>query len=232
MPGGQFFGGLAQLLDVLFRAATKLREIKEQKRRRETACDLIAACLLAEELVQKGKALMELAGPDPIKKVTDMNTEKRIAYVAECERLLHGQLKRLAGLSSLLEDVPILQLLDIVLKRELDAIIGTKEKGLMAIAAPLGIYLTLGAPSEQGEVKMYGKTLASFRYQGDIIALLFGGDPTASTLEIDKISAVDNFNELLNAAERLSKHVNQLLSKEEIILLAREARKRKDSVIT
>jgi hypothetical protein len=66
----------------------------------------------------------------------------------------------LVALSRLLEDAPVLQIVDANLKSELDTIVGTKEKGLMSIAAPVGFYLSWGPIPEEEDVAKYGKELA------------------------------------------------------------------------
>ena len=223
---GAFFDGLANLLSTLLKGVSQIREITDQKRRRDTIRDLLSACLVADEIVGSGEALLRLAGSDPVRKITEMREEERRPYASECCRLLGDQLRRLRTLSGLLEDAPVIGILDANLKRKLDALIGTKEKGLLAIASPLGIYLLFGPLPEQGEIELYGSDLARMRYQAEILSAMFArGDNDVET-HIDLDSAAANLNKLSNASSRLRERVTKLASQEEIVLLAGKAKKR------
>jgi len=57
---GGFFKGLAQLLDTLLKAVSQFREIIDQKHRRETVRDILAACLVANEIVRMGRLCSSL----------------------------------------------------------------------------------------------------------------------------------------------------------------------------
>jgi hypothetical protein len=229
MGSGAFFEGLAHLLDTLLKAVSQFGEIKDQSRRRDAARDLLAACVVVSEIVQNGEKLLKLAGSDPVGKITDMHEEERRPYAVEVHEMLREQLKRLVALSRLLEDAPVLQIVDANLKGELDAIIGTKEEGLMTIAAPLGFYLGMGAIPEQEEVVQYGDELASMRYQAKVLSLVLSGNESDASSHLDLDSASNNLNELRAAGERLRKHVTEFFSQEEIVLLAKDAEKRAHS---
>jgi hypothetical protein len=227
---GDFFKGIAELLEVLLKAVSKGLDVKDQRRRRETIRDLLAASIVAGDIVSNGKALLEMAGIDPVQKVTEMNEAERRPYASQCLQMLRQQMNRLESLSRLLEDAPVIQLLDAQLKRELDAIIGTKQEGLMSIAAPLGIYLGLGAFPDDNDEKQYGTEIACMRYQAEVMFVVLagnrnGGDPHAD-VHIDIPSATANLNELQAAADRLQKRVGELTTTEEVIILAKDAEKR------
>lgn len=225
---GEFFKGLAQLLDILLKAVSQFREITDQRRRRDTIRDLLAACLVINEIVQNGETLLKLAGTDPVRKITEMSEGERRPYASECLRMMSEQLSKLRKLNGLLEDTPVVQLVNANLKRELDAIIGTKEEGLMSVAAPLGFYLGLGAIPEQKDVALYGQELACMRYQAEVLSVLFTGNSVESCC-IDLTSASTNLNELRAAAERLRGSVTELISQGEIVLLVKDAEKRAHS---
>jgi hypothetical protein len=226
---GAFFKGLAELLDALLKAVSQVRGITDETRRRDTGRDLLAACVLVSEIVQNGDKLLKLAGTDPVGKITGMNEQERRPYAAECHQMLNEQVNRMVALSRLLEDAPVLQIVDSNLKRELDEIIGTKEKGLMSIAAPVGFYLSMGAIPEQEDITKYGAELASMRYQSQVLAVVFSNDANDVSAHIDMDSASNNLNELSAAGDRLRKHVTELFSQEEIVLLAKAAEKRAHS---
>jgi hypothetical protein len=223
---GSVFEGVAKLLDTLLKAARRISDGLDQSKRRNAIRDLIAVSLLANEIVRDGKSLLKRAGSDPVGKVTQMNAEERWAYARECCGLLSEQLDRLRRLSGLLDDAPLLEILDANLRCELDSIIGSKEEGLLAIVSPLGIYLTLGPLPDDAEVEKYGMELARMRYQADIVLCLLTNQDASVNSRIELDVAVANLNELSNASKRLLDHINGVASREEIVLLTKAAQER------
>ena len=223
MVSGDFFRGLAQLLEVLLKAISQFRESADQRRRKEVVRTILAVCIVVDEVVLNGRGLLRLAGTDPVSRVTEMEVEQRRKYASECYRALALQMNRLERLSDLIESVPVIGILDVGLKNELDTIVGTKQEGLMAIAAPIGFYLRLGALPEQKDIAQYGEELACIRYQAGLLALLFDSSASLASETIDVPSAIANLDALAVAGERLKNLTTELFSKEEIISLAKEA---------
>jgi len=159
-----------------------------------------------------------------------MSEAERGSYASECLRLLRDQLHRLEVFSKLLEDAPVVEILDATLKRELDAIIGTKEEGLMSVGAPLGIYLMMGPLPSEADEKVSGIELARIRYQAEVLSVLFTGNESGANAHIDLDSATANLDELQAAGERLRRRVTELVSHEDILLLAKDAEKRAHSL--
>lgn len=223
---GAMFEGLAKLLDTLLKAARQIGDGFDQRKRRNAIRDLLAVSLLANDIVRNGDSLLKLAGSDPIKKVTEMNSDERRTYAGECCRLLGEQLDRIRRLSGLVHDTPLIEILDADLRRELDAVIGTKGEGLMAIVAPLGVYLTLGPLPSNAEVERYGMDLARMRYQADVLLCALTRHDAGAETQIDMNSVVANLNSLSDASKRLLDKVSAVASQEEIVLLTKGARER------
>lgn len=223
---GQFFKGLSELLNTLLEATSRLSKAVDQRRRRDAICDLLASCLIAQEIVQNGQAILNVVGPDPVRKITEMPESQWSGFGSECLRLLGSQVDRLIALSELLHDAPVLGILDSTLKRDLDTLIGDKNEGLMAIAAPLGFYLHMGAFPEEADITRYGEKLACLRYQSSLFELLFSGSASGAQPTIDLDSARANLDGLNAAAERLRTRVLGLASQEEIVVLANRAKER------
>jgi hypothetical protein len=68
------------------------------------------------------------------------------------------------------------------------------------------------------------------RYQAQVLAVVFSGNSPDANAHIDVESARRNLEDLRSTGDRLRKHVTELFSQDEIVLLAKQAERRAHSL--
>jgi hypothetical protein len=195
---------IKNIVDIVTSAVRSTDALRRSSRRKELYADLLEAYFHFSAVKKNGTMLLDLAGAEPVEKVSKMPAGEAKAYVDICQRLIIEQQKRLYRLNELLQAQALLDIFGPDFRRRVDDIIGTKEKGLLGAAAGVEFYLIFGGGlSKADDVEAYGKEKAVFRYQGRIVLLIVGTDQESEVIDLEK--ARTNLRELELAAEELRK---------------------------
>ena len=120
--------------------------------------------------------LLTVAGWYPLKRVMTLSPEERLKFSSKVyallltQRLLPGKLSDLIYAPPM---QPMMELFDSSLKRELQQLVDSKERGLLSIGAALEFYFIFGDRPLPRQVEKYGEEVAKFRYQADIVSITY-----------------------------------------------------------
>lgn len=155
-----------------------------------------------------------------------MAETERTKFLNDVYRLLMTQRLLLRELSTLIYDKPIIDILDSSLRDELEALVGSKESGLLAIGAALEFYFLFGGRAHGTEVKKHGQEIADIRYQSGIAReVLYGIDGRASLGDARK-----NMEALARATERFRASVEEAFESSKEAAIVTRAKKRADAI--
>jgi hypothetical protein len=166
-----------------------------------------------------------LTGKKSLEQVMLLPREERSSFASRVYQVLLTQRLILRKLSDLFYKQPIFDLFDSNLKRRLEELIGSKEKGLLSIGAALEMYLIFGMhPSRPLDTPE--NELAHFRYQASIVSEVFSEDSEI----IDVKFAKKELKKLRDANEKLRLKINELFTLDEQIKYVRKAKKIASSI--
>jgi hypothetical protein len=211
--------GFKTVAEILIKAVGALKKRSKDKRTREDLLDLVTAFYCIRGITRTGYALLELSErlKSRIHSMPDLEVRQYATYALKG---IGRQFHRMRVLGNVLERQPVLDLLDPDLRAELRQVIGSKEEGLFAIAAALGVFLSpihwiALASSPAGERERQILT-----HESGLIDLMYSGndqdrlDPKLGRTQLADLEA---------AAERLRRGLRELLTRDEMLELSREA---------
>jgi hypothetical protein len=193
-----------------------LKQLKAHQRR-EVLLELQESFFILQGLQDSGTKLLELAGPDPILKLSEIPRERLDEHYERCDMQLRQQGFRLHRLGDIFLKKPFLDFIDPTLRAELDRAIGSKGEGLYSLGAGLFFHFLFGKARKQNESDdAYAQRMRE--EQGDFIAKLFGD---SDKVDVAKHRAI--LDDLKALQRRLGDTINEVCTNDERIELASKA---------
>jgi hypothetical protein len=224
------FQELKTAVDIVNSALDLRAKIVRRKRKRELLLALLTFYFCLNRLIENGYELLSVSGREPLKRVMTLAPEERLKFSSEIYSLLLTQRLLLGKLSDLIYAPPMqpmMELFDASLKRKLQKLVNSKERGLLSIGAALEFYFVFGDRPLPREVEKYGEEVAKFRYQTDIVSITLSG---RSRKVISIKSTKSNLESLSEAGEKLRERINHLFTKDEQIEFVKKAEKVASSI--
>jgi len=218
---------LKAVADLLAEGLNLSSEVTQKQRRKKFLLDLLISYFCIARIVENGSDLLSLAGREPIKRIMAMTPEKRVDFTNRANSKLQTQKLLLQTLDSRIADEGIMEMLDAKPKKRLKRLIGSREKGLLAVASALEIYFIFDGHPSRREIKAFGQELARFRYQASIISMVFF---ERSQMIIDVRLAKKELRELEASNEKLRSKIDELFTLDEQLRLVERAKKVASSV--
>ena len=206
--------------------ASKGSSAHGKRKKDKLVLDLLMVYFCLLRVVRNGRELLAITGKKSVKAIACMAETERTKFLNDVYRLLMTQRLLLRELSALIYDKPIIDILDSSLRDELEALVGSKESGLLAIGAALEFYFLFGGRSYGPEVKKHGQEIADIRYQSGIAReVLYGIDDRASIRDARK-----NMGALARATERFRASVEEAFESAKDAAIVTRAKKRADAI--
>ena len=218
---------LVKLVGILRESVEQTVKLVQSTRKKAVLLDLLTAYFILADIAEAGDELVALGGTDPVHQVSTLPAEKAKQWIGQCRASLWRQRNNLGRLGELLmyKGVPILDILEPGLLRDLKKTIGSKEKGLFSIGAVLEMYFIWGAIPEEEDIRVYGETVALYRCGASILQLMLTS--TEGTLRIE--DAIRELETLKRDSELLRTQIVKLCSSDELVELTGRARARATS---
>lgn len=192
------------------------KQLKAHKRR-EVLLEVQEAFFILQGLQESGAKLLDLTGPDPILKLSELPRERLEEHYTRCEMQLRQQSFRLHRLGDIFLKKPFLDFIDPTLRAELERAIGSKGEGLYSLGAGLFFHLSFGKARKQNEPdETYWPRMRV--EQGEFISKLF---EDRDTIDVAKHRVI--LEELKALQRRLADVINEVCTSDERIELAGKA---------
>ncbi len=211
---------LKTAVDILLKGLNLHLDVISKRNRNKLLLDLLTFYHCLSRLVENGDDLLSLTAKKSLEQVMLLPAEERSSFASRVYQVLLTQRLLLRKLSDLIYKQPIFDLFDSNLKSRLEELIGSKEKGLLSIAADLEMYLIFGMhPSRLLDTPE--KELAHFRHQAGIVRDVFSEDSEI----IDVKLAKKDLKKLRDANEKLRLKINELFTLDEQLKYVKKAKK-------
>jgi hypothetical protein len=141
------FEQLYNLFKIIYEAAKRAVDYRRELKIERQQLALLTVQFCFAGLASTGKALLELSGPEPLRKLRSLSQDDLRDFNALVQRHISIQLARLQKLHGILQDEIVLDLFDTSLRSQIEDVIGGKEQGLYSMGAGLLFYVTFIGPS-------------------------------------------------------------------------------------
>jgi len=205
------FSQLKSIIDIVSTGVSEFRDFKTRADRKHEVLNLLKTYFLLKDCAEEGAKLLRDAGDDPISKIAEMDPNTAISVLENWGTALRKQGLRLYALQGHVLGQDHLLVIDPKLREQIEEVVGYKMDRavtLHRIGATL-FFRNMFPIEETNEEK------------ARLVALIAGAEEDG-TIDIGAcLQEIDRLNQALDDYRNL---VNELASKEELLLLSKQAR--------
>jgi hypothetical protein len=204
------FSELKNIVDLIRLGITDFNRFRTGKEREAAVLDLLRAYFLFKDCVDEGESLVAEAGPDPLKKIADLDEWTAASTLNRWDAVLQRQSQRLGSLQGAIFGQHHLAVINPALQDKIAEIIGSKwerANSLHAIGAALFFRFTFPIAKSNEERAAYVSVMAGARN---------------NLLDMENVGC--EIARLRDALDEYRSVVERLLSVEEITKFSRQAR--------
>ncbi len=209
---------LKAFVDVLAKAVPLAYRGYQSQKRKEVLLELQEAFFIFKGLIETGEELLELAGPDPVLKVSELCAEQMDLHCATVQTRLTIQSFRMGRLGEIFLSKPFLDIQDPGLRRQFEAAVGGKGGGLYSLGAALFFHRLFGAARKQDELEDEFKRRIALEQAEFLRSIYAPGSGMIDVVEQRKL-----VEQLKQMQSKLAEMIDSLCTKEEQIDLASRA---------
>ncbi|MEO1009557.1 MAG: hypothetical protein AAFX79_13420 [Planctomycetota bacterium] len=207
------FADIKNVVDVIRTGASGVAGLRSKKAREDALLELLSIYFVLLDVVEDGRALLELGGCDPLQTLERASDEDAATILEQFKVFVHLQAGRLYSISGLLMGQDVLSFVDPTLRDKVSEVVGYKGdrvKTLHGVGSGLVISTMFGITESREEVANLVQSMYTDHKYDPL-------DVSAAAREIDELE--QGLNELRAICERFA-------SDEELLLLTKKARKR------
>jgi hypothetical protein len=205
------FSQLKSIIDIIRTGVSEFRDFKTKADRKNEVLNLLKTYFLLKDCTDEGAKILREAGSDPVSTIAEMDPNTAITVLENWDVTLRKQGFRLYALQGHMLGQDHLSVLNPRLQEKIKEVVGYKMDrvvSLHGIGASL-FFRNMFPIEETNEEKVR------------LVALMVGAEEDG-IIDIDaSLQEIERLNQALDDYRKL---VNELVSKEELLLLSKQAR--------